>query len=62
LRVGSFAKFSAITANVSSGLGVFEENVADNSCGQGKPCFPGGSTDPRNYPVEFAFIGNGLGF
>jgi len=62
LRVGTFAKFSAITPNVFSGLGDFEEEFADNSCGPGKPCFPGGRTDPRNYPVEGASIGNGLGF
>ena len=62
LRVGGFAKLSAITANVYSGLGNFEEDFADNSCGLGNPCFAGGREDPRNYPVEAAVIGNGLGF
>ena len=53
---------AAITPNVFSGLGDFEEEFAENSCGQGKPRFPRGSTDPRNYPVEGASIGKGLGF
>ena len=62
LRVGGFAKLSGITPNVYSGLGNFEEDFADNSCGLSNPCFTGGRADPRNYPVEFAQIGNGLGF
>ena len=30
-----------------------EESFAANSCGAGSSCFPGGISNPLNYPVEF---------
>jgi len=62
VRIGGFAKLSGITPNVFSDVGDFEKDFADNSCGTGIPCYPGGRREPRNYPVEFVIIGNGLGF
>ena len=35
---------------------------ANNSCGTGTPCFPGGDTNPLNYPVQRFRVGNGQGF
>ncbi|HSS99056.1 MAG TPA: TonB-dependent receptor, partial [Terriglobales bacterium] len=35
---------------------------AANSCGAGTPCFPGGDTNPLNYPVNRLRFGNGQGF
>jgi hypothetical protein len=39
-----------------------EESFAANSCGAGRPCFPGGILNPLNYPVELVLLGNGLGY
>jgi len=43
------------------------ENFANNSCGTNNPCFPGGSSNPLNYPLAGGegtgfSIGNGQGF
>ena len=46
----------------ATNVGPLEETFAANSCGVGTPCFPGGISNPLNYPVEFALVGNGLGF
>jgi len=35
---------------------------AANSCGTGTPCFPGGDTNPLNYPITRLRFGNGQGF
>jgi Carboxypeptidase regulatory-like domain len=43
-------------------VGPLEQSFAANSCGLGSPCFPGGISNPRNYPVEFVIVGNGSGF
>jgi len=37
-------------------------SIADNSCGAGTPCFPGGSSNPLNYPITRLRFGNGQGF
>jgi hypothetical protein len=62
---GGFAKFFGIAPAVgsilSSGPGSTED-FADNSCGAGNPCFPGGSANPLNYPVQTVLMGNGQGF
>ena len=39
-----------------------EQSFAANSCGAGMPCFAGGISNPLNYPVEYVYLGNGLGF
>lgn len=62
IRGGGYAKFQSIAPVVLADIGDVEQDFADNSCGGGAPCFPGGRTNPLNYPVEFALIGNGLGF
>jgi Carboxypeptidase regulatory-like domain len=46
----------------STNVAALEESFAANSCGVGKPCFPGGISNPLNYPVEFVIVGNGLGY
>ena len=51
--------------SLSSAVTQETENFANNSCGAGIPCFPGGENNPLNYPLAdgggFA-IGNGQGF
>jgi len=57
--------FEAVFSNQpaeSTNVAALEESFAANSCGAGKPCFPGGISNPLNYPVEFVTVGNGLGF
>ena len=43
-------------------VGSLEESFAANSCGAAISCFPGGVSNPLNYPVEYVFVGNGLGY
>jgi hypothetical protein len=43
-------------------VGSLEESFAANSCGRGISCFPGGVANPLNYPVEYVYLSNGLGF
>ncbi|MGO9086768.1 MAG: carboxypeptidase regulatory-like domain-containing protein [Candidatus Sulfotelmatobacter sp.] len=41
------------------------EAFANNSCGPGNPCFPGGVNNPLNYPLGGGggfYLGNGQGF
>ncbi|HEY6943629.1 MAG TPA: carboxypeptidase regulatory-like domain-containing protein [Candidatus Acidoferrum sp.] len=62
---GGFAKFFGIAPAVgsilTSGPGSTED-FANNSCGTGNPCFPGGASNPLNYPVQNVLMGNGQGF
>ena len=46
----------------STNVGPSEESFAANSCGAGHPCFPGGISNPLNYPIESVAVGNGIGF
>ncbi len=61
LQGGGFAKFFSITPSVFD-----PENGADVAFAAGQPFVcPGGQTGarcPYNYPLDFAIIGNGLGF
>jgi hypothetical protein len=59
---GGFAKFFGVAPAVGTILGSDTEDFADNSCGAGNPCFPGGSSNPLNYPVQNVLMGNGQGF
>src|SRR5579871_344772 len=61
LDVGNAAFFGA-SPQVSIGLTATEKNFADNSCGAGTPCFPGGHNNPLNYPVESVLLGTGQGY
>jgi len=64
LQGGGFAKFFSITPSAYD----FQDAtaVAFANCLPGSGCTapfgPGGDTNPLNYPVELAFVGNGLGF
>jgi hypothetical protein len=64
LQGGGFAKFFSITPQVFD----FQDNaaVAFAKCLPGSGCTtpfaPGLDSNPLNYPVELAFVGNGLGF
>jgi Carboxypeptidase regulatory-like domain len=64
LQGGGFAKFFSITPSVYD----FQDAtaIAFANCLPGSGCTspfgPGGDTNPLNYPVELAFVGNGLGF
>ena len=58
---GGFAKFFSITPSVFDGGGPADQAFA----AAGTFVCPGGQTGincPFNYPLDFAFIGNGLGF
>ena len=57
LQGGGFAKFFSITPSVYD----FQDSAAV-AFAQGNPFGPGGASNPLNYPVELAFVGNGLGF
>lgn len=62
---GGFAKFFGLAPTVGSILGSgpgSTEDFANNSCGTGNPCFPGGANNPLNYPVQNVLMGNGQGF
>jgi Carboxypeptidase regulatory-like domain len=52
-----FSSQPADQTNVSP----MEQSFAANSCGAGHPCFPGGISNPLNYPVEYVAVGNGAG-
>jgi hypothetical protein len=60
LDVGNAAFFGA-APEVTIGLTDTEKTFADNSCGAGVPCFPGGRNNPLNYPVELVLLGTGQG-
>jgi hypothetical protein len=55
------AVFSTQPSEITN-VAAVEESFAANSCGVGTPCFPGGISNPLNYPVEFLTVGNALGF
>jgi hypothetical protein len=65
-----FANFIGLGPILNSNNTQTEVDFADDSCdpaGPGgttglQPCFPGGSSNPLNYPLEVASFGNGLGF
>lgn len=57
LQGGGFAKFFSITPSVFD----FQDPAAVTFAAA-SPFAPGGTSNPLNYPVELAFVGNGLGF
>jgi hypothetical protein len=57
LQGGGFAKFFSITPSVYD----FQDGAAV-AFAAANPFGPGGISNPLNYPVELAFVGNGLGF
>jgi carboxypeptidase family protein len=57
LQGGGFAKFFSITPQVFD----FQDPAAV-AFASASPFAPGGASNPLNYPVELAFIGNGQGF
>jgi hypothetical protein len=54
---GGFANFQSIVPYLITNVGGSETAFA-----QTNPFGPGGDTNPLNYPVEFVFLGNGLGY
>lgn len=54
--------FQSLAPYLSTNIGPNEEAFASNSCGLNTPCFPGGISNPMNYPVEFVGVANGLGY
>ena len=57
LQGGGFAKFFSITPSVYD-----FQDAAAVAFAATNPFSPKGINDPLNYPVELAFVGNGLGF
>jgi len=57
-----YVPFQALAPYLSTNVGQYEETFAANSCGPDTPCFPGGTSNPLNYPVETVYVGNGLGY
>jgi hypothetical protein len=57
-----YVPFQALAPYLSTNIGPYEETFAANSCGSGTACFPGGISNPLNYPVESVSVGNGLGY
>ncbi len=53
---GGFADFQSIAPYLITNVGSSEMSFA-----QSGP-FPGGQTNPLNYPVEYVYLGNGLGY
>src|SRR5580700_4494312 len=53
---GGFADFQSIVPYLITNVGSSEMSFA-----QSGP-FPGGQNNPLNYPVEFVYLGNGLGY
>jgi hypothetical protein len=71
IQGGGFANFFGLAPRISWTQNSLAEQFAADSCdpaGPGKgtgapiPCFPGGASNPENYPAENLRIGNGLGF
>ena len=58
----TYEAFFSIQPVDATNVGPLEESFAANSCGVSAPCFPGGISNPLNYPVEFVQVGNGLGY
>lgn len=57
IQGGGFADFFGLAPEVRTKSGTSEVNFA-NTLGP----FPGGASNPLNYPVEEVLVGNGLGF
>lgn len=53
---GGFANFNSIAPFLFTNIGTLETSFAATGP------FPGGASNPLNYPVEQVFLGNGLGF
>jgi len=62
IQGGGFANFYGLAPRVSWTTDATAQNFADNSCGAGTPCFPGGRANPLNYPITRLRFGNGQGF
>jgi hypothetical protein len=73
IQGGGFASFFGFAPRISWPQNSFALNFANDSCdpkgiGQvvypnpGTPCYPGGVTNPLNYPAARLRLGNGLGF
>jgi Carboxypeptidase regulatory-like domain len=62
IAVAGHVPFGALAPSLSTNVGRYEETFAANSCGAGIPCFPGGISNPLNYPVESVNVGNELGY
>jgi hypothetical protein len=62
IAAAGYVPFQALAPYLSTNVGPYEEAFAANSCGAGTPCFPGGISNPLNYPVESVYVGNGLGY
>jgi len=73
IQGGGFASFFGFSPRISWVQNAFALNFANDSCdpngiGQvvypnpGTPCYPGGVTNPLNYPAARLRMGNGLGF
>ena len=56
IAVAGFAPFYSLAPYVSTNVGPSEEAFAQTGP------FPGGGTNPLNYPVEYVQLGNGLGY
>jgi len=56
IAAAGFAPFGSLAPGVFTNVGPSEEAFA-----QSGP-FPGGDTDPLNYPVEYVTVSNGLGY
>jgi hypothetical protein len=59
---GGFANFFRLAPAVNANNNANSIDFANNSCGTGTPCFPGGASNPLNFPVDFVLLGNGQGF
>lgn len=56
ITAAGFAPFNSVAPVLFTNVGPSEEAFAQTGP------FPGGGTNPLNYPVEFVTIGNGLGY
>jgi hypothetical protein len=59
---GGFASFLALAPAVGSPLNPTTMAFANGGCAPNPPCFPGGSSNPLNYPVTNVSLGNGQGY
>ena len=62
IAAAGYVPFQILAPSLGTYVGSSEETFAANSCGVGKPCFPGGISNPLNYPVEYVSVSNGLGY
>jgi hypothetical protein len=56
IAAAGFAAFNSLAPVLFTNVGASEETFAQDGP------FPGGQTNPLNYPVEFVSLGNGLGY